>query len=54
VLAGEIGERIGEDLFLKVVIVVVVNIVDVLLAVERDGEEEELEHVEDSLDGNVD
>ena len=54
VLSGETGDIIGEDVFLKVVSVVVVNIVDALLAVERDGEEEELERLEEDSDGNVD
>ena len=53
-LSGEIGEIIGEDLFLKVVVVVAVSLVDASLAAERDGEEEELERVEEDSGGNVD
>ena len=54
VLSGETGDIIGEELFLKVATDVVVNIVDVLLVVERDGEEEKSEQLEEDSDGNVD
>jgi len=54
VLFRKIGDIIGKVIFLREGVVVVENIVEQLLTVGGEGEEEELEQLEESLDGKRD